>query len=271
MAHRTSRKPSISRAPRRPRRRARCPRPRAGRRRPSTTSVTGTPLTREPFVLPEVRVDERPAPAGDPAVVARDPAVERRRGRCRSPGRSSGRRLDDDVAGPAVRVGHAQDGARRRSGAGWRRPGSRSGRRRRSAGSSLGRQRDRRRARLRPGDRVGEPGVDADVGPLDRSDRPAGRPAAGRRPCSGGPARTTARRRPARRRACRSCRRTRPGRPGGGGRRSGSGRASGRTSSGARPPSPARSGAAAGPAAGARGRGEPTGARRGVRRTARWR
>ena len=79
------------------------------------------------------------------------------------------------------------------------------------------------------------------------------------------------RRRRARTRASRSCRRTRRGRPGGGGRRSGSGRASGRRRSAARPPSPARSAAAAGRVAGARGTGARTDARRGVRRTARWR
>ena len=232
--------------------------------------MTGTPLTREPLVLPEVRVDQRPAPPDDAAVVARDPAVQGDQVVVGRPADGQAAALDDDLAGPAVRVGHAQDGPRRRRA----RDGvhARRGRVDVVVGrlGRLGGQRDRP-VPAAPGDRLGEAGVDADVGPLDRSDRPAGRPAGGRRRCSDARARTTARRRRARRRACRSCRRTRPGRPGGGGRRSGSGRASGPTSSGARPPSPARSGAGAGSAAGAPGRGEPTGAQTGVRRTARWR
>ena len=98
-----------------------------------------------------------------------------------------------------------------------------------------------------------------------------GRRAAGRRACSAGPGRTRGRHRRARRRASRSCRRTRPGRRDGGGRRTGSARACGRRRPGARPPSRARSGAAAGRAGGVCGTGARTDARRGVRRTARWR
>ena len=121
------------------------------------------------------------------------------------------------------------------------------------------------------GDGVGEAGVDADVAPLDRrvGDEIDLRPVDEGVAVRAGEARGRHRRAPWR--ASAPCRRTRRGRPGAGGRRNGSGPACGRTRPAARPPSPARSDAAVGRAASGSGRDEPTGARRGVRRTARWR